>query len=69
LHILGKRNKDQSAIDFVMNAVNDIGGIRYTHAKMLDYRDEALKVLSEFPESDPRKALEELVRYITDRAF
>jgi octaprenyl-diphosphate synthase len=69
LHILKLKNKDKSDIDFVINKVSDVGGIQYTQNNMLNYRDEALKVLFEFPDSDPRKALEELVRYITDRTF
>jgi octaprenyl-diphosphate synthase len=36
---------------------------------MNTYRDEALAILHEFPASDVRKALEELVRYTTDRKY
>jgi octaprenyl-diphosphate synthase len=36
---------------------------------MIQYRDEALAILFEFPESDIRKGLEELVRYTTDRKY
>jgi octaprenyl-diphosphate synthase len=36
---------------------------------MMAYRDEALRVLHEFPESDCRNALDELVRYTTDRTY
>jgi len=36
---------------------------------MNEYRDEALKILYEFEESDVRKALEELVRFTTDRRY
>jgi octaprenyl-diphosphate synthase len=36
---------------------------------MYEYRDEALNILYQFPESDIRNALEELVRYTTDRKY
>ena len=36
---------------------------------MNEYRDEALSILYQFPESDIRKGLEELVRYTTDRKY
>ena len=52
-----------------MQKVADTGGIKYAEKKMVEYRDEALKILSEFPESDIRKGLEELVMYTTDRKY
>jgi len=36
---------------------------------MLAYRDEALSILSEFEETDVRRALEQMVRYTTDRKY
>jgi octaprenyl-diphosphate synthase len=36
---------------------------------MIQYRDEALEILSEYPDSEIRKGLEELVRYTTDRKY
>jgi len=53
----------------VIHEVNKAGGIQYALSKMNDYRDEALKILTEFPESEFRAALEELVRYTTDRTY
>ena len=45
------------------------GGIEYARQKMFAYRDEALAILYQFPDSDVRKGLEELVRYTTDRNY
>jgi octaprenyl-diphosphate synthase len=36
---------------------------------MNEYRDEALRILYEFEDSDVRRALEELVRFTTDRSY
>jgi len=36
---------------------------------MMEYRDEALAILFEFPDSDVRKGLEELVLFTTDRKY
>ncbi len=52
-----------------MDAVTDMGGIKYALQKMNEYRDDALKILYQFPESDIRNGLEELVRYTTDRKY
>jgi len=36
---------------------------------MNNYRDEALEVLHEFEDNEVRNALEELVRFTTDRKY
>ncbi len=69
VNIIKHKNKDIDTIHFVINEVNKAGGIQYTQTKMLHYRDEALKILHEFPESESRTALEELVRFTTDRTY
>ncbi|MBC7652308.1 MAG: polyprenyl synthetase family protein, partial [Deinococcales bacterium] len=37
--------------------------------KMFGFRDEALAILHTFDNNETRQALEELVRYTTDRAY
>ena len=49
--------------------VKENGGIEYAQQKMMQYRDEALTILHELPESDVRNGLESLVRFTTDRKF
>jgi octaprenyl-diphosphate synthase len=69
IYIIKNQNKDPVKIKYVLQKVVEAGGIHYA-AKMMDqYRDEALSILFEFPDSDIRKGLEELVRYTTDRKF
>jgi octaprenyl-diphosphate synthase len=36
---------------------------------MESFRDEALSLLHQFESGEPREALEELVRYTTDRKY
>jgi octaprenyl-diphosphate synthase len=64
-----KKDKGEKAIAYIVDEVKKAGGIKYAEDKMFYYRDEALKLLYNFPESDSRKALEELVRYTTDRTY
>lgn len=64
-----KRGKDESAIKYVVEEVIKAGGIHYARERMNQYRDEAIAILNEFPVSDTRAALEELVRYTTDRTY
>ena len=69
IYIVKNQNKDPEKIKYVLQKVIESGGINYATEKMIQYRDEALAILFEFPESDIRKGLEELVRYTTDRKY
>jgi octaprenyl-diphosphate synthase len=69
IYILKNENKSKEKIKFVINAVNEKGGIYYATKKMFCYRDEALSILHEFPQTEVRDALEQLVRYTTDRNY
>ncbi|MCE2844108.1 MAG: polyprenyl synthetase family protein [Chitinophagaceae bacterium] len=69
IYIVKNNNNDKAKVKFVIDAVKDYGGIEYAEAKMIEYRDNALNILHSFPDSPAREALEELVRYTTDRAY
>ena len=69
IYIIKNQNTQKDKVDFVLDAVNNFGGITYATNKMFAYRDEALEILHSFPASDVREALEELVRYTTDRKY
>jgi len=69
IYIIKNQNKEPDKINYVLQKVTDAGGISYANKKMIQYRDEALAILSEYPDSDIRRGLEELVRYTTDRKY
>lgn len=69
VYIMKNENKDPEKIRYVIDTVNKSGGIAYAAEKMNNYRDQALAILHLFPESPARSALEELVRYTTDRKY
>ncbi|MEO6868373.1 MAG: polyprenyl synthetase family protein [Ginsengibacter sp.] len=69
IYIVKNQNRDPEKIKYVLQKVIETGGIEYAAKKMMEYRDDALNILLQFPESDVRKALEELVRYTTDRKY
>ncbi len=62
-------NKNPQKVREVISKVIETGGMRYATDKMYQYRDEALDLLYQFPENETRNALEELVRFTTDRKF
>ena len=69
IYIVKNENTNKAKVRYVIDEVQKAGGIDYAESKMFNYRDEALSILHQFPESDVRKALEELVRYTTDRKY
>jgi octaprenyl-diphosphate synthase len=69
IFIVKNNNNDKAQVKFVIDNVVSNGGIEYATEKMIEYRDKALTILYSFPKSSCRDALEELVRYTTDRKF
>ena len=69
IYIIKNQNRDPAKIRYVIGKVEAAGGLRYATEKMNFYRDEALSILHEFEDNEIRKALEELVRFTTDRHY
>ena len=69
IYIIKNENRDKQKVKFVTEAVKNAGGVEYATTKMLSLRDEALHILYEFQQTEVRDALEDLVRYTTDREY
>jgi octaprenyl-diphosphate synthase len=69
IYIVKNQNRNPEKIKYVIGKVVETGGIRYATEKMNFYRDEALRILHEFEDNEIRDALEELVRFTTDRKY
>lgn len=69
IYIVKNENTDKEKVQYVIEEVKKGGGIDYATKKMFLFRDEALEILHQFEKNDVRDALEELVRYTTDRAY
>jgi len=69
IYIIKNQNTVPEKVAYVIDAVNQCGGIDYATKKMFAFRDEALAILHSFEDSEARQALEELVRYTTDRQY
>ncbi len=69
IYIVKNKNTDKDRVKFVINEVQKAGGMTYAQDKMIEYRDKALSFLYEFPQSEVRDGLEDLVRYTTDRHY
>ena len=69
IYIVKNENTQKDKVQFILDTVEQMGGIKYATEKMLAFRDEALEILYHFPDSPIREALEELVRFTTDREY
>ncbi|HVX52408.1 MAG TPA: polyprenyl synthetase family protein, partial [Chitinophagaceae bacterium] len=67
IYIVKNENKNKQKVKFVIDAVEQEGGIQYAKQKMASFKDEALKILLQFPAGSVRDALEEMVLYTIDR--
>lgn len=69
IYIIKNQNKNKNKVNFVIQQVEKHGGIKYATQKMQTFRDDALELLFHYPPSETRDALEELVKFTTDRKY
>lgn len=69
IYILKNEHNNSKKVSKIIARVEETGGIQYAYDIMNRYRDEALEILHEFQQNEVRDALEELVRYTTDRKY
>ncbi|MCE4566796.1 polyprenyl synthetase family protein [Maribellus sp. CM-23] len=67
LRMVKRRNKNTQSVKELIQLVIDRGGLEYAELRMLEFKDKAVAGLMEFPESDARESLIELMEYITTR--
>ncbi len=60
-------NKDKKRVKEVIGFVKESGGLDYAVTVMYRFKDEALSILSEYPDSDYKSSLELMVEYVIDR--
>lgn len=61
------RSKPRNVVD-VISFVASGGGIDYTEKRMYEYRDKAIDILNNYPDSETKSALVELAHYTTQRS-
>jgi octaprenyl-diphosphate synthase len=67
INSIKNHNKDKKRVKEVIAFVKEKGGLEYAVEKMLAFKDQALQLLSAYPESEYRSALELMVNYVVDR--
>ncbi len=67
INIIKNHNKNKAKIKELIKLVKDKGGLRFAVDKMEEYRQEAMKILLEFPKNQYRDALELMLNYVIER--
>lgn len=69
IYIIKNENRDKKKLQWVIEEVKTAGGIAYAHTKMNLFKEEALALLHQFPETPTRQGLENMVLFVTDRKY
>lgn len=69
IYIVKNNNREKEKVKWVIQQVEKAGGIDYAKTKMNEFRDESLGILRQFPESEIRQGLEDMVLFVTDRKY
>lgn len=67
LNSVKNHNTDKKRVEEVIQFVKDHGGIEYTQKQMKVYQQKALTILDDFPESEYKTALLDMISYVVDR--
>ncbi|HNP99069.1 MAG TPA: polyprenyl synthetase family protein [Bacteroidia bacterium] len=67
INIIKNHNTDDAKVKEVIAFVKQSGGMEYATKKMMEYQEQAFRVLDYFPENTYKTSLKELVRYTTER--
>ncbi|MFZ4400147.1 MAG: polyprenyl synthetase family protein [Bacteroidales bacterium] len=59
-------NKPEKVAELI-HKVNNSGGIEYARNKMMEFKEKALQILAEMPDSEAKKAMEQLVLFSIER--
>jgi octaprenyl-diphosphate synthase len=67
INSIKNHNKDRKRVNQVITFVKDNGGLDYAVHKMKAFQEEALGILSTYPESEYKASLELMVNYVIER--
>jgi octaprenyl-diphosphate synthase len=67
LSIIRKHHNNDKKVQEIINIVIAKGGLDYAHNKMLEYSNKAKSILTNYPDSEVKTALEMLVDYTVER--
>lgn len=67
INLVKNHNEDVNKVQEVIHFVRNSGGLAYAEMQMHRYQEEAFAILATFPQHEAKTALEQLVRFTTER--
>ena len=67
INSIKKHNQDKKRVKEVIAFVKQGGGIEYTIEKMHDYKNKALSILNNYPDSEYKTSLVKIIDYVVER--
>ena len=67
INSIKNHNKNKKRVKEVIAYVKEMKGLEYAVAKMLQFKDEALDMLNDYPDSPYKESLTLMVNYVVDR--
>lgn len=67
INSIKKHNRDKKRVKEVIAYVKQNGGLDYAVKSMYEYKEEALKILNTYPDSEYKSSLQLMVDYVIDR--
>lgn len=67
IRTIRKHNNNASKVQEVIAFARSYEGLEYSEKQMLNYRDQAMEILSEMPDNQHKKSLQDLVDYVVAR--
>jgi octaprenyl-diphosphate synthase len=67
INSIKNHNKDKKRVKEVITFVKDNQGLAYAENKMIEFQQQALQLLNDYPESDYKAALILMVNYVIER--
>lgn len=67
INLVKNHNEEPEAIQQIIEFVRNMKGLEYAESKMFEFQKKAFDLISEFPSTESRESLEQLVRFTTER--
>lgn len=67
IHIIRKDNKNKKRLDEIFKFVDKYQGLEFAEKKMLEFKNNALEILNNFPDNKAKSALIDLVHFTVKR--
>ena len=67
INSIKNHNKDKKRVKEVIQFVKSNNGLIYAEQKMMEYQQEAIQLLRQFPDSDYKVSLLLMVNYVIER--